>query len=167
MQSMRKLTASIMMVLLVSAVVAVAGCGNGEESNMSVSTTREATTDAPEEAPEEPPPAEEFVQEQSAFRSCINFVRIEPANNQLVTTPVDTVTAYFSHDLGGGSFIEVTRDGISVVDGPMVIGPDLRSVSVKVKADRTGNYKVAFTPYFPSGYYETGKSGFSVKLDPS
>lgn len=163
---MRMITALILTVLLISAAIAVAGCGNGEGPVTSVTETREETAGPSEEIPEVPPPAEEFVQEQFAFRSCINFVRVEPANNQLLTTPVDTVTAYFSHDLGGGSFIEVTRDGISVVDGPMVIGPDLRSVSVKVKADRTGNYRVAFTPYYPSGYYETGKSGFSVKLGP-
>lgn len=159
---MREVLATLLLALLVSAALAGVGCGEKEESKVPERATQETT---PEEVPEEPPPAEEFVQEQFAFRSCINFVRIEPANNQLLTTPVETVTAYFSHDLGGGSFIEVTRDGMDVTDGPMVIAPDWRSVSVKVKADKTGNYKVNFTPYFSCGYYETGKFGFSVKLD--
>ena len=151
-----------MLVLMISVVLVCAGCGEEEESITPEKVTRETI---PEEVPEEAEPAEEFIQEQFTFRSCINFVRVEPSHNQLLITPVDTVAAFFSHVLGGGSFIEVTRDGISVVDGPMVIAPDLRSVSVKVKANQTGNYKVAFTPYYPSGYYETGKSGFSVVLD--
>ena len=155
---MRKVLAVVLLALMISAALVCAGCGEKEEPK----TPEKVIEETP---PEETAPVEEFVQEQFSFRSCINFVRIEPSNNQLLTTPVETVTAYFSHDLGGGSFIEVTRNGISVVDGPMVIAPDLRSVSVKVKADRTGNYKVAFTPYYPSGYYETGKSGFSVVLD--
>ncbi len=162
---MRKVLAVVLLALMISAALVCAGCGEKEESRTPEKVTRETTPEEVPEEPGEPAPAEEFVQEQFTFRSCINFVRVEPSNNQLLTTPVDTVSAFFSHDLGGGSFIEVTRDGISVVDGPMVIAPDIRSVSVKVKADRTGNYKVAFTPYYPSGYYETGKSGFSIKLD--
>lgn len=162
---MRKVLAVVLLALMISAALVCAGCGEKEESKTPEKVTRETTPEEVSEEPEETAPAEEFVQEQFNFRSCINFVRVEPANNQLLTTPVDTVTAFFSHDLGGGSFIDVTRNDITVVDGPMVIAPDLRSVSVKVKADQTGNYKVAFTPYYPSGYYETGKSGFSVKLD--
>ncbi|MBU4175961.1 MAG: hypothetical protein KKB90_10385 [Actinobacteria bacterium] len=162
---MRKVLAVVLLALMISAALVCAGCGEKEESKTPEKVTRETPPEEVADEPEETAPAEEFVQEQFTFRSCINFVRVEPSNNQLLTTPVETVTAYFSHDLGGGSFIEVTRDGITVVDGPMVIAPDLRSVSVKVKADRTGNYKVAFTPYYPSGYYETGKSGFSVVLD--
>ena len=160
---MRRTIALLLSALLIGAVLLAAGCGEKKESKV---TEKPPNTIPEDPVPDSAPPPPEFVQEQFAFRTTINFVRSEPANNQLLTTTVDRVAVFFNnHDLGGGSFIEVTRDGLDVTDGPPVIAMDLRSVSVKVKADKTGNYKVNFTPYFSSGYYETGKFGFSVKLE--
>jgi methionine-rich copper-binding protein CopC len=152
----------ICLLLVIAFVPAAIGCGSGSPR---VAETTESTSPPEHTAPPpaEPPPP--FQQENFTLRRTINFVGTEPENNQLLTSPVDGVTIYFSHNLGSGTFAKVTRNGLEVNDGPMEIAMDLRSVRAPVKADVTGNYKVEFAAYFSDGYYEEGSFGFSVNLE--
>ena len=78
--------------------------------------------------------------------------------------PVDEVTIYFSKGLGAGSFINVSREGLEVMTGSVVVALDNRSMYVPVAAGVTGNYKVKYAAYFATGYYEEGSFGFSVNI---
>jgi methionine-rich copper-binding protein CopC len=146
------------------AVVLVSGCGGGATSpqasaprSSSPADSAPGTSQAPAEAP--------FVQENFSERRAINFASSEPANNTLLTAPTPAVFINFTRGLAAGSFIEVTRDGMSVTTGANVLTPEARTMYVPVDTGTTGNYKVKYAAYFSSGYYEEGYFGFSVKLE--
>lgn len=142
--------------LLAMPVLAFAGCGPGPSG-----APAGGSTAPPETAAVEVPP---FHQQAFSERRTINYVASEPANNSLITVPVERVTLRFSKPLGAGSFIDVTRDGMKVNTGQVVVAPDNRSMHVPVAAGLTGNYAVKYAAYFYSGYYEEGSFGFSVNV---
>lgn len=144
--------------LLAMPVLAFAGCGPGPSGAPAGGSTAPPETAPP--AVEVPP----FHQQAFSERRTINYVASEPANNSLITVPVERVTLRFSKPLGAGSFIDVTRDGMKVNTGQVVVAPDNRSMHVPVAAGLTGNYAVKYAAYFYSGYYEEGSFGFSVNV---
>ncbi|MFH1151145.1 MAG: copper resistance protein CopC [Actinomycetota bacterium] len=146
-----------LLTVLVLAIALVPGCGGAKQPQASA-----PRSSAPESTEPPPPP---FVQESFTEVRAINYASSEPPNNALLTAPIPAVFINFSKGLSAGSFIEVTRDGLSVTTGANVLTPEARTMYVPVNTNVTGNYAVKYAAYFPSGYYEEGRFGFSVKLE--
>ncbi len=138
------------------------GCGSKPTATTRAGQT--AVTAPVLTQPESTAPGVPFQQETFVNRRVINYVSSDPANNSLLTTPPQEVIIYFSKGLGAGSFIDVTREGVTAASGPVAVATDTRSMSVPVAAGLTGNYKVKYAAYFASGYYEEGSFGFSVQV---
>jgi methionine-rich copper-binding protein CopC len=151
-----------MTALALLAATVLQGCGS--QPRASTRAGAPAVTAPETTQPESTAPPVPFQQERFVNRRVINYVSSDPANNALLTTPPQEVIIYFSKGLGAGSFIDVTREGVTAVAGPVVTAPDTRSMSVPVAAGLTGNYKVKYAAYFASGYYEEGSFGFSVQV---
>jgi methionine-rich copper-binding protein CopC len=159
---MRKLV-PVLVVLAALGLVLLEGCGAKEETDRAHSSRPVTSAPEPPLVESTAPPAP-FAQENFVNRRTINYVASDPPNNALLSTPVDEVTIYFSKGLGAGSFINVSREGLEVMTGSVVVALDNRSMYVPVAAGVTGNYKVKYAAYFATGYYEEGSFGFSVNI---
>lgn len=151
--------------LVALATLATVFCGCGSSGGNGGSTERSAVSSPPAStAPASTVPPAPFEQQMFTERRTINYAGSEPANNSVTGAPVEKVTISFSKPLGAGSFIEVTKDGLKVNAGQVVVAPDNLSMHVPVAAGVTGNYAVKYAAYFSSGYYEEGAFGFSVRI---
>lgn len=151
------------LVMAVAALAVIQGCGAGEKAGTRKGTQPAVSSPDPAGA-ESSAPVAPFTQQSFANRRTINYASSDPPNNALLSTAPQRVTINFSKALGAGSFIDVTREGMKVNTGQIVVTPDNRSMYVQVAAGLTGNYAVKYAAYFASGYYEEGSFGFSVKI---
>jgi len=157
----------VVVVMAAAALAVIQGCGAGDKPGTRKSTPKSSqpSVSSPDSAEaESSAPAAPFTQQSFANRTTINYVSSDPPNNALLVSAPQRVTLNFSKALGAGSFIDVTREGMKVNTGQVVVAPDNRSMYVQVAAGLTANYAVKYAAYFASGYYEEGSFGFSVKV---
>ncbi len=128
-----------------------------ETSSQQTQSTRPATASKEQ-------PKDGFAQATFQNIKSAHYVSSDPANNALLASPVQTVSLRFNFDLVAPTKINVTRDGVDVTSGSTQISADKLTLSVPVKADQTGNYKVSYTACWPDKSCHEGSFGFSVKL---
>jgi len=94
-----------------------------------------------------------------------HFVSSEPANNARFAAPISELKLTFNFDLASsGSKISVMREGEEVTTGATQVIGDSLILSVPVKTDTTGNYKVIYTACWFDKSCHDGSFGFSVQL---
>ncbi|MBU1670036.1 MAG: copper resistance protein CopC [Actinobacteria bacterium] len=157
---MKKLVCVLSALLLLSAVVMVAGCGEDKTTQ----TTTPETTPVEETTPSTAPSTRPFTQQIFENIKAAHYVSSSPENNQLLTTPPTAVTINFNFNLGTQNSIGVSRDGTSVTTGPLTVAPDKLSMSVPIDGNATGNYRVDYAASWPDGSSHNGMFGFSVQL---
>ena len=150
--------------LVAVAVFGGSACASSKPSDTAALTSSEPSDDAAMEKSKEDAAMEKEKEQTFQNLKSPHYVSSEPANNSSSSSPILTVSVTFNFDLATPSKINVARDGIDVTNGSTQITGDKLVLSVPVKADQTGSYKVSYSACWPDKSCHDGSFGFSVKL---
>ncbi len=86
-----------------------------------------------------------------------------PAHGEYWAAPPVNVLVDFDFDLGPGSTISVTKDGVEYTTGPVVIDANKLGLRRALGASMPdGRYDVAYTACWPDGSCHTGRFQFAI-----
>lgn len=93
-----------------------------------------------------------------------HFVTSSPGNAKVLMMPTSHVDVTSDLELTTSSKMSVTRDNASVVNGSLALSADKRTMTIPIKGDQSGIYKVVYTMCHPDKSCHDGTLDFSIKL---